>query len=1134
VVNCCEIWLDVNETVNSEIRTINIDSTPPQISNFGEFPADPATWAFPQDYYFNATITDNIDIGDVGAEFNGTNNTGISKVGTTYTFHVYDLDSGTYNYYWFANDTAGNRNVSEVFTYTVNKAAGQVQLALNDTQANLTGTTETNVKVTGSTLYGDLNITRDGIDVNNETGIYVKLSAGSYNYTACSTGDTNHESACIERYADISTFGETIPPWFTNIPDNKAIDFGVNFIDDFNATDDYSFDSFAINQTDLFTIDSSSGEISNLSSLQAQIYNINVTINDSFNNINSTIYQLTVNQASGNVTTYLNQSAQNITLTEGDSIILNGTLHTGEFGSLNLTQDGVQLNYSESIDITSNQTFSTAGSYNITTVYSGDTNYTGDVSTFFVDVQVGPDEIPPYFTNIPDPLTVDFGENILDNFNATDDIELDSFASNSSLFTISQSGETANITNSTMFSAGTYYVNVSITDTNSNVNSTIWQVTVNPITPIDGSISGDGTYEYPYESTITGSETNNFDGDVTYTLYRDSVAVSNPETTTLGVGTYEYLFNATAGTNYTDNSSMATGTLEITQNDSYVISLDITPSQSETYPTETTATGSNCPSGVSCVLYLDGAEVSNPDTQTLGVGTYIYNYTFSGNTNYTAKNISKTLTITQGTGEVALYLNNSRADTGLVEGNTLLINGTLLTGEFGTLNLTIDGVQQNFTTNHLLNDYNFTTAGFYNVSLSYSGNTNYTADAEEWFVNVTEGADTIPPWFTNIPNTKNVNFGENVLDDFNATDDVLFDSFVVNQTDLFSIDASTGQIENITSLQAQSYYINVTINDTSNNINSTIWQVNVNQIASEVVLYLNDSRQNLTLTEGESTIINATLLTGQFGNINLTKDGVQINYTSDNILNSQTFSTAGSYNFTATYTGNTNYTGDVEEWFVDVQVGPDEIPPYFTDIPDNKAIAFGAEFIDDFNATDDIELDSFVVNQTDLFTIGQSTGIIQNISSLQAGIYNINVTINDTSNNVNSTIYQLTVNQGSGSVTLLLNNTDDDISLSYPGQVNASATGSGTVELLRDGTDVTAQNGLFQNLAVGYYNFTANVPATVNTTSATITHFANITKGTVTLSLDFNPSNSETYPTETTVTGSGCVAQLSCNLFECP
>lgn len=161
-----------------------------------------------------------------------------------------------------------------------------------------------------------------------------------------------------------------------------------------------------------------------------------------------------------------------------------------------------------------------------------------------------------------------------------------------------------------------------------------------------------------YWSTLGNLDTIGFEfAGVNYTQESKSMS---------GNGTYQfYIYNLSVG-NYT-YYHWANNTLgEYNETNQFVYqvvkatpSLDITfsPSSTVNNGTETTVTGTNCPSQLNCTLYRNGDIVSNPDVATLGAGTYTYVYNTTGNANYTSAQQTETLTVrdsgavTTGTGK---------------------------------------------------------------------------------------------------------------------------------------------------------------------------------------------------------------------------------------------------------------------------------------------------------------------------------------------------------------------------------------------------------------------------------------------------------------------------------------------------
>ncbi len=197
----------LNNLNNTEQVTFFIDSIFPSITSLTEFPSDPATYSV-QTYEFNATITDtNLDVFLI--EFDNVNYTP-SQNGNVYNLTLSDLAAGTYNYSWYANDTANNVNQTSVQTYTINNATGDVTLLINDSASNQIAPYTTQTNASATTLYGSVILYRNGTVVTSENNIFVTLAVGYYNYTAISNGDQNHSSASTTLFVDISKISSEV------------------------------------------------------------------------------------------------------------------------------------------------------------------------------------------------------------------------------------------------------------------------------------------------------------------------------------------------------------------------------------------------------------------------------------------------------------------------------------------------------------------------------------------------------------------------------------------------------------------------------------------------------------------------------------------------------------------------------------------------------------------------------------------------------------------------------------------------------------------------------------------------------------------------------------------------------------
>jgi len=92
-----------------------------------------------------------------------------------------------------------------------------------------------------------------------------------------------------------------------------------------------------------------------------------------------------------------------------------------------------------------------------------------------------------------------------------------------------------------------------------------------------------------------------------------------------------------------------------------------------------------------------------------------------------------------------------------------------------------------------------------------------------------------------------------------------------------------------------------------------------------------------------------------------------------------------------------------------ITLGPDTMPPTWDFPPANKTIPVGNSFSYDVNASDNIAVDEYFIDDNVNFTINAFTGLISNKTILSAGSYKLNIGVNDTSGNVNSAAITVTV-----------------------------------------------------------------------------------------------------------------------------
>jgi hypothetical protein len=590
----------------------------------------------------NSTITSTN--GTAGVEFDGTNYS-MNNVSTLFNASFVIGSAGDYTYFvWaYGNGTDTNFNKTISYDYTINASTfPNIEYIFPTPENNSIISSQTDID---TIFYHNISITMAGISnvtfctknttattpavstcttyLYNETEQQVAVPDGSYVINATVCNDFNNCNSTENRYF---TMDDTLPV-FTNIF-NTSIYTNKSVSSNFTATDT-NFDTFAINWTDTFQI-TFDGNLTNTSELSATIYYINVTINDSANNIASQVIWVNVSEQIAVVDNeYPVFSAIGFNITNGTEYFggtyLANTTIISTNGSVGLEFNGVNYtatNVSDLFSVDLNKI--KVGSYNYNWWGYGngtDTNFNSS-SVFVYSVVInsslvlgisGTSPIEyPQITDVagsgcPSELTC-----ALDKANQTYEAGVETFnystagnenyTAQSSVIdiTINQNssyvlgltattpityGTTTDFTGSgcpaqiscvlnisnAVYSAGTVSGNYSTAgNTNYTGNSTVFTVTINQAIP-QGDLTGTTSILQGTAGDVQGSESNTGDGDLTYELFRDGTLVSNPDTDVLNVGTYNYVYNTTGGANYTANASIGTFTLTVTpKNTSYL------------------------------------------------------------------------------------------------------------------------------------------------------------------------------------------------------------------------------------------------------------------------------------------------------------------------------------------------------------------------------------------------------------------------------------------------------------------------------------------------------------------------------------------------------------------------------------
>ena len=274
--------------------------------------------------------------------------------------------------------------------------------------------------------------------------------------------------------------------------------------------------------------------------------------------------------------------------------------------------------------------------------------------------------------------------------------------------------------------------------------------------------------------------------------------------------------------------------------------------------------------------------------------------------------------------------------------------------------------------------------------------------------------DTILPYFTGIPTNVTIEYVIESLDaDFNATDTVRLGTYFIDDTANFTINNS-GSLTNNTLLALGTYTVNVSVNDSSGNVNSSIYGVTVQDTTNPT---WGNNKTNLTTvtTSGSNVYFNLTFddaspanyTFGWYNGTDWTNDSVASYTDGEEIEVTKTVNLArGTYNWTWYFNDTEGNSNQSNIWSITLI---DTVSPYFTGIPTNASLSYGDSLNVEFNATDETEFGTYSIDDTTNFTINGS-GTLINSTSLNASTnYTINVSINDSSGNMNNTIYGVVI-----------------------------------------------------------------------------------------------------------------------------
>ncbi len=802
-----------------ETRNITLDTLKPSITTLVESPTDPTSYSQEATHQFNATITDtNLD--KVLIEFNGVNYTP-TKTGNVYNLTLNDLAADTYDYYWYANDSAGNVNTS-IQTYAVNQNSEACNILFNETSPINYGTL---FKVF-SDCTSDFVLKRNGTTILNNS--VQNLAAGTWNFTVQRTDTQNYTNIYDEELFTINKATGDLTFLINGSAQNQTGTYGIQT--NASASTLYGTITLYRNQTDV----TSKNNV--YVTLAANYYNYTAASSGDQNHtsVSSTLF-VDISKASSGINLTLNGTDDNVTITQDSSIWLNVTTITGDSGAtLKLYKNGTLINQGPS-PLANLTAFNVMGLFNITGIYAESENFTGSYKTWWVNVTEAPDLTNPSVSDLTEfPIDpANYSPIQIYQFNATitDNRQLDVVLIEFDGVNYTPTNLVGDIYNFTIsdLTVGTYNYRWYANDTSENMNSTeSGTYTINKATPSLGLTITPSTSEtYGTQTTANGT---GCPSQLTCNLYRNGIVIGNSETITLAAGTYNYTYNTTGNTNYTSASvsdnltiNKATGVV-YTYLDNSRSNITI-EQETVIYLNGTLETGTG-----NIKLYNNGTLINqgaSPLSNLTNLTTiYLYNITtiYEGNQNYTSAyetfwvNVIElditppqiSITYPQNTtyNSIQTQLNYTASDNfGLVSCWYSLNNGiTNTTIECNENKTGLNSEQGNSTWTVWAND----------------AKENLNSSSVTFFV------DSITPTiqFISPTETSGNTFGRNYIRINVTANDTNLDTIIIrlyNSTSLVqtNISPTSPFFINYTGLTAGTYFFNATVNDSVNNQNST-------------------------------------------------------------------------------------------------------------------------------------------------------------------------------------------------------------------------------------------------------------------------------------------------------------------------
>jgi len=744
---------------------------------------------------------------------------------------------------------------------------------------------------------------------------------------------------------------------------------------------------------------------------------------------------------------------------------------------------------------------------------------------------------------------------------------------------------TLNYINNTVATDGSYTWNIVINDTTggNDTHTANWTIIVDTVNPVlNETTPANNSYIYGTSSQLfqVGAYDINMNTSNVSLYYKQSTGESywkvaltcygssspftcNTTVNLLGLGesVIQFYFEGTdSATNFASN-----GTSSLPLN----TTIDRTP---PTYSNEAKSTENNTQylpgksyqfnltwtdvNGVSKV-FIENNFTGGPQTNTtvttsegsvyyysfsdLGAGTYVYRWLANDSANNWNTSFPSTTYIvaTNATNPVDIYIVNSTGmyknqNVTITYGTSITANATLVYSNSGNANLYRDGSTVSLATETITLGGK---AAGYAYLANVTGNANYTSNTTgaTYYLFVNNATPDVRTFIDGAPANKTVTYPTSATIKGNTSSTGVLPTF-----SLYISNILLGSDSSVESSILMGYGThNIVYNNTANAnwttaSNSTLYLIVDKNNTNPVKLTINNGTayndQNVTITYGTSINASCSMVYSDSGTCSLYRNDTSIG-TSENITLG-----VGTYAYLVNTSGNTNYTenttGATFYLFVNkadptssllLKIDGSSDSTQSRTYP-NTTMTNGSTTItggDDLNYT-------LLRNGT---LIGTDSPTANETIKLGAAAYNYTF---NTSGGTNYTAGQkeiiLTINKGAVSLNLTLNETNGDVTYTYPQVINATGWKNATdsestynITLWRNGTIVdsnTSLNSVTQNILLGNgtYNYTLTFTSTNYSDNSIVNRYAYVNKGTVQPTLSISPSGwTQTYPTTTNV-----------------